>query len=80
MVTLEEIRVYITRRQKMIAQYISTRPITDLCMVAERKTGLKLSRRWWEQYALDNLGIRAGHAAAEGGEKTGTEESEVEGE
>ena len=39
----------------------------DLCLEAEREPGLCLSRWWWEQPALDNLGIRAGHAAAEGG-------------
>ena len=33
-------------------------------MVAERKPLLRLSRRWWEQTALDILGIRAGNAAA----------------
>ena len=67
MVGLKEIGVYIARRQKMIAQYIATRPLMDLCMVAEQNTGVKISRQWWEQYNLDILGIRAGHAEAEGG-------------
>ena len=40
MVVLEEIRVYIARRQNMVAQYIATRPTMDLCLAAERKTGM----------------------------------------
>ena len=39
-----------------------------------------LSRRWLEQPALDILGSREGHAATEGGEETGAEVSEAEGE
>ena len=35
--------------------------------MADRNLGLRLYRRWWEQLALDIIGIRAGHAAAEGG-------------
>ena len=52
----------------------------DLCLTADQKTGLRLSRKWREQPALDILGIREGHAAAEVGGGTGKEESEVEGE
>ena len=62
-VGLEEIGVYIARRHNMVAQYIVTRPIMDLCLVAERDPVMRLSRRWWENPALDILGIRAGHRA-----------------
>ena len=79
-VGLDEIGVYITFLHNTVAQYIATRPIMDLCLAAEQKPGLRLSRRRWEQPALDILGIRAGHAAAEGGEETGMEESAAEGE
>ena len=34
------VRVYIVRRQNMVAHYIATRPIMDLCLAAERKPGL----------------------------------------
>ena len=51
----------------MVAQYIETRPIMDLCLAAERKSEMRLSRRWWEKLALDILEIRAGYEAAEGG-------------
>ena len=67
--------MYIARRHNMAVQYIATLPIMDLYLVAEQNPGMRLSRRWWEQPELDILGIRAGHAAAEGGEEPGTEES-----
>ena len=67
MVGLEEIRVYIAHRQNTVAHYIATLPIMDLCLASERNPGLRLSRQWWDQPALDIMGIRAGHAAAEGG-------------
>ena len=77
-VGLDEIGVYITCLHNTVAQYIATRPIMDLCRMAERNPVLRLSRKWWEQPALDILGIRAGHAASEEGEETGTDESEGE--
>ena len=43
----------------------------ELCLEAERKPGMRLSRRWWEQHALDILGIRTGHATLEGGGRRG---------
>ena len=64
---LEDIGVYISRRQNMVSQYIVTCPIMDLCLAAERKPGMRLSRRWWEQPSLDILGIRVSHDAAKGG-------------
>ena len=67
MVGLEEIEVYIARRQNTAAQYIANRPIMELCLAPERKPWLHLSRRWWDHPALDILVIRAGHAAAEEG-------------
>ena len=67
MVGLEDIRVYIARFQNTVTEYIATCLIMEFCLAAERKTVMRLSRRWWEQPALDVLGIRAGHTAAEGG-------------
>ena len=46
MVGLEKIRMYIARRHNMVTQYIVTHPIMDLCLAAERKPGMRLSRRW----------------------------------
>ena len=61
-------------------EYIATRPIVDLCLVVERKSGTCLYRKWWDQPALDTLGICAGLETKEGGGETGLEESEVGGE
>ena len=43
-VVLEKIGVYIVCRHNMVLRYIATRPIMDLCLAAERKTGMYLSR------------------------------------
>ena len=59
MVGMEEIRVYIACRENMVAQYIATLPIMELCLAAERNPGMRLSRQWWYQPALDIMGIRA---------------------
>ena len=45
MVGLDEISMYIFRHQNTVAQYIANCPIMDLCLAAERKTGLRLYRR-----------------------------------
>ena len=71
MVGMDEIGVYIDRHQNMFAQYIATHPIMDFCLAAEWKPGLKISRQWWENTALDILGIRAWHTALEVGEVDG---------
>ena len=47
MVRLEEIGVYIDQCLNMVAQYIATFHIMDLCLAAERDPGLHLSRQWW---------------------------------
>ena len=71
MMVLGEIGVYITRRQNTVTEYIDTCPIMDLCLAADRKPGLHLSRRWWEHPDLDILGTRSGHASVEGGYRGG---------
>ena len=74
-VGLDEIRVHIARRYNTVAKYIATYNIMNLCLTAERRPGMGLSRRWWEQPAIDILGIRLRHAEAVMGEETGMEES-----
>ena len=73
MLGLDEIGVYIDRRQNTVAQYIAPRPIMELCMAVERRMGMRLSRRWWDKPTLDILWIIAGHAAEKMGEEMGTE-------
>ena len=59
-VGLYEIGVYIACQQNMVKQYIVTCPIMCLCLVEERRPGMKLLWRWWEQTNLDILGTREG--------------------
>ena len=49
----EEIGFYITRRQNMVAHYIVTRQILDLCERSIRRPGAWLSWRWWGQEGID---------------------------
>ena len=55
----------------MIAQYISTRPIMELCERSTRRPGARMSRQWWEQDGLYLEGAknRAAAAAESGGEE-----------
>ena len=68
------IRTYITRRQNTVAQYIVTRPIVDLWKRATRRTGARVSRRWWDQAGIDLEG--AGKWAAESTTRYETESEE----
>ena len=58
---------YITRKQKMIVQYIETRPILDLCQRSARRPWERVSQRWWKQagLGLEEAKKRAAVAAAE---------------
>ena len=76
---LEGIRKSVTIRQNMVAQYIATRPILDLCERATRRPGARVSRRWWEQDGIDLEGAkkRAVETTTRS-EPDSEEESEVE--
>ena len=54
----EGIGTYVTRRQNKVAQYIVTRPIMHLYERAARRTGGRVSQRWWEKYGLDLEGAK----------------------
>ena len=45
---LEGIRRLVTRRQNMVAQYIATRKIQNLCERDTRQPGARVSWWWWE--------------------------------
>ena len=47
------IRTSILWRHNMVAQFIATRLILDLCEVAERRPGQRVPMRWWEQTVID---------------------------
>ena len=65
--TIEE---YIRRRQNMVAQYIATRSLLDLCEGSERAPGERAGMRWWDQAGINLEGERKSVAA----EKDGGEE------
>ena len=44
---LQEVETYVSRRQNMVAKFIATRPIMDLCLAAEWRPGPRVSKRWW---------------------------------
>ena len=64
----QEVETYVSLRQNTFAQFIAARPITDLCLAAERRPDSKVSKRWWDMEVLDVLGERA---AAWGDERAG---------
>ena len=37
----------------------------DLCLAAERRLGLRLAKRWWEQDGIDLEGVRTAAREAE---------------
>ena len=77
-VLLEDIKVYIYRHQNMVAQYIVTCTIMDLCLAAYWRLGMRILHRWWEQPSIYILGIRVEYAENDMGEDTGTDDLEVE--
>ena len=42
----------------MVAQYIAMQPILDVCLEAERRPGLQVPMRWYEQAGMDLTGLR----------------------
>ena len=61
---------YISFRNDIVTQFIQTRPITDLCMAAEKIPGSRFTKRWQEQVGLDLEGqcMSAWEAEQEEGE------------
>ena len=55
---LQEMGTYVSRCLNMVAQFLSTSPILNLCMVEERIKGSMMSKRWWEQDRVDVEGMR----------------------
>ena len=69
----EGICKYITRRQNTVTQYIETRSIMEFCEQSARRTGTRVSWRWWEQAGLELYGEKK--RAAEAAEDPDREES-----
>ena len=50
---LTDIRASIQRRQNTVAQYISTRPLLDLCKGVRPREGARVTLRWWGQSGIN---------------------------
>ena len=46
-------RTSVLRRQNTVAQFVATRPILVLCEGTERRGGIWVPQRWWEQPGID---------------------------
>ena len=46
-VGMEEVETYVLRLQNTVTQYISTRPILELCLAAEQCPGVRVLKIWW---------------------------------
>ena len=68
------IGTYIKRRQNTVAQYITTRPILDLCERSTWRPGSRVSQWWWGQDGLDLEGGNKRLAAESDGEEEICEE------
>ena len=73
------IRNSITNRQNTVAQYITTRPLLDLCEQNKRRGGARVSRQWWDQKGIDWETAKAG-AAETDSESESDAEVEVQAE
>ena len=57
-VGLQEVETYVPCCQNTVAQYIATRPIMDMYLVAKRRPGPRVAIRWWGKEGLDLGGMR----------------------
>ena len=72
-------RTLVLRRQNTVAQFIATRPILGLCEVAERRRGIWVSQRWWEQSGIYwKLARKKGERVAATAEHAGAPAEETE--
>ena len=62
---LQEVETYFSFHHNIVAQFITTRPIIDRCLAAEKIPGPRVSKRWWNQDRVDVEGIRAAPWEAE---------------
>ena len=62
---LQEVETYVYRHQNIVAQYIATRTIMELCLAAKRSPEPMVSTQWWEQEGLDLEEMRMADQEAE---------------
>ena len=71
---IKEIETCIPGRNNTVAHYINTRPIMDLCLEVERRSGSWVPKRWWDQEGLvlpgrQALGDKGGDGYGDGDEQ-----------
>ena len=49
---LHEVDTYVSRRQNTVSQYIVTIAIMYLHLLAKRREGTMVSKRWWDREGL----------------------------
>ena len=49
---LEEVEVYIYRKQNMVVHYIATQPILNLCTEVGGRPVVRENKQWWEQAGI----------------------------
>ena len=55
---LLEVETYVSCHQNSVAQFIKTRTIMHLRLAPERRPGLRVANRWWDQDVLDLEGMQ----------------------
>ena len=54
-VVLEEVDIYVLLLHNTVSQYIATQTMLELYLVAERRPGVLLIWRWWDQAGINFL-------------------------
>ena len=54
----EDMETYISRRNNIVAQFIATRSILDVCLGMDRHPGVRVAKWWWYQERIDPVGVR----------------------
>ena len=54
---MQEVDTYVAHHYNTVAKFIATRTIMDLCIEAARRSGARISKRWWENEGLYLEGI-----------------------
>ena len=72
-----DVRTFINRRQNTVTQYITTRPLLDLCEGATQRGGARVTMRCWDQKGIDWEKAKARGAETESESKS---EADTEGE
>ena len=55
---INKVETYVSRHQNAVMQYITTRPIMDLCLAEMQCSGAQVSKQWWDQEGIDLEGIQ----------------------